>query len=182
MKKVGLLLIAVFLFASAAAAQFRPVDKPDEKKPAAAPAPESLPARYEGGLFGFNDKELGTLKFDDFNERLVFHGKDGKEKFSMPYASMLVIYPQSQTVTSTTGKVVKMLPLPGAVLGGLIKEKRRYLIVHFDDPDVDAKGVINFKLETMELLDSVLETLAQKADLLQRGEAYYRKRKKTTED
>lgn len=178
MKKVVLLLSAVVLFSAAAFAQVRPVDKPVEETGPKPPAPESVAARYEGGLFGYAEKELGTLKFDDVNERLVFYGKDQKEKFSMPYASIIVIYPQSQSVTTTAGSVVKMLPLPGAMLGGLIKEKRRYLIVHFDDPDVDAKGVINFKLENKEILDAMIDALADKADLVQRGDAYYRPRKK----
>lgn len=183
MKKVVLLLSAIILFAVPAFTQVRPVDNEPEKKAAAAPAPESFAAKYEGGLFGYGEKELGMLKFDDINDRLIFFGKDQKEKFSMPYGSMLIIYPQSQSVTSTTGNVVKWVPLPGAaLLGGLIKEKRRYLIVHFDDPDVEAKGVINFKLETKELLDSVLEALADKANMVQRGEAYYKPRPKTTTD
>lgn len=178
MKKVILLLSAVLLFSTAAFSQVRPVETTVEEKAQTAPAPESFTAKYEGGLFGYPEKELGMLKFDDVNERLIFFGQDQKEKFSMPYGSMLIIYPQSQSVTTTTGKVVKMLPLPGAMLGGLIKEKRRYLIVHFDDPDVDAKGVINFKLDNKEVLDSVIEGLADKADLVQRGDAYYRPRKK----
>jgi hypothetical protein len=178
MKRVILLLSAVLLFATAAFAQVRPVEKPVEEKTTKIVVPESVPVRYEGGLFGYSEKEEGTLKFDDINERLVFYGKEGKEKFSMPYGSMLIIYPQSKSVTTTAGSVVKMLPLPGAMLGGLIKEKRRYLIVHFDDPDVDAKGVINFKLETKEVLDAVIDAIVDKADLVQRGDAYYRPRSK----
>lgn len=143
----------------------------------AKPAPESFPAKYEGGMFGFNDKETGTLKFDDANDRMVFLGKEQKESFSIPYASLLVIYPQSQSVTSTTGNVISHIPLPGAGLAGFIKEKRRYLIVQFEDPDIDVKGAVNFKLEDKELLDSVLQTLADKAKLTQRGEAYYRPKK-----
>ena len=66
----------------------------------------------------------------------------------------------------------------GDALGGLMKEKRRYLIVHFDDPDIEAaKGIVNFKLETKELLDSVVVGLAEKAKLTQRGDAYYRPKK-----
>jgi hypothetical protein len=172
MKKVGLLLSALLLFSAAAFAQPRPVDS-KEAKPKAA-APESFAAKYQGGLLGYNDKQMGTLKFYDDNDRLIFLGPDQKERFSMPYESMLIIYPQSQSVTSTTGNVVKWIPLPGAALGGLIKEKRRYLVVHFDDPDVDAKGVVNFKLDNKELLDSVIDTLAQKAKMVQRGDAFYR--------
>ncbi len=89
-----------------------------------------------------------------------------------------MIYTQSKSVTSTTGNVVRHIPLPGAGLAGLLKEKRRYLVLHFDDPDVEAaKGILNFKLENKVLLDSVLQSLAGKAKLTKRGDAYYRPRK-----
>ena len=79
---------------------------------------------------------------------------------------------------STTGQVVRNIPLPGSMLGGLIKEKRRYLVMHFDDPDVEAaRACVNFKLDNKELLDSVMQSLADKANLTQRGEAYYRRRR-----
>ena len=178
MKKILIMLaIGVFACALTASAQPRPIET---KTPASAPvkpAPPSFSAKYEGGMYGYGEKEEGTLKFDDENERLIFLGKDQKEKFAIPYESMLIIYPQSKSVTSTTGNVVRNLPLPGAILGGLIKEKRRYLIVHFQDVDVEAKGIINFKIEDKELLDSVLATLAEKASMVQRGDAYYRPRK-----
>jgi hypothetical protein len=178
MKKI-LTMLAISLFACAVmvSAQPRPVET---KTPAPAPkkpAPPSFTAKYEGGMFGFSEKEEGTLKFDDDNERIVFFGKDQKEKFAIPYDAMLIIYPQSKSVRSTTGNVIRNLPLPGAMLGGLIREKRRYLIVHFQDVDVEAKGVINFKVEDKELLDSVLATLAEKASLTQRGDAYYKPKK-----
>ncbi|MBX7055458.1 MAG: hypothetical protein K1X36_10910 [Pyrinomonadaceae bacterium] len=147
----------------------------------AAPAPESFGAKYEGGLFGFNDKQMGTLKFDDANDRLVFFGKEQKELFGIPYDALLVIYPQSQSVTSTTGNVLKSLPLPGASLAGFIKEKRSYLIIQCEDPDIDVKGVVNFKLESKDLLDSVLRSLADRAKLTQRGDAFYRPRAKSSE-
>lgn len=143
------------------------------------PAPASFSAKYEGGMYGYSQKLPGTLRFDDANSRLVFFGEDQKELFGIPYAALLVIYPQSKSVTSTTGNVVRNIPLPGAVLGGFIKEKRRYLVVQFDDPDVDVKGTVNFKLDNKELLDSVLDTLAGKARLQQRGDAYYRPRSKS---
>jgi hypothetical protein len=165
----------LFLCANAAFGQPRPVDA--SAKPVAASAkaaPVSFEAKYEGGMFGYNSKEVGMLKFDDDNQRLIFFGKDQKEKFSIPYKSVQVIYPQSKSVTSTTGQVVRNIPLPGAFLGGLIKEKRRYLVMHFDDPDVEARGLVNFKLENKDLLDSVIQSLAGKAKLTQRGDAYYR--------
>jgi hypothetical protein len=183
MKKVILLLgIIVSAFSLNAFGQPRPVDKtagttivPPK------PAPASFAAKYEGGMFGYAKKEEGTLKFDDDNERLVFFGKDQKEKFSIPFKAMLIISPQSQSVQSTAGKVVSVVPYAG-LLGGFIKEKRRYLIINYSDPDVEAKGLANFRLDDRELLDSVLFSLAQKAELKQRGDAYYRPKTTTTTD
>lgn len=177
------MLAALFALSISAAVfgQPRPVDS-GKAAAKAKPAPETFSAKYEGGMFGFNDKELGSLRFDDANDRLIFIGKEQKELFSIPYDSVQVIYPQSQSVTSTTGNVIKSLPLPGAGLAGFIKEKRSYLILQIDDRDIDVKGVVNFKLESKDLLDSVLQTLAEKAKLTQRGEAFYRPRPKSTTD
>jgi hypothetical protein len=176
MKKA--VFFALFLTGLAAFvhAQPRPVGK-TTVAPAAAPkpAPPSFEAKYEGGMFGYSRREEGTLRFDDMNSRLVFFGKDGQEKFAVPYASMMVIYPQSRSVRSTTGTVVSAIPLPGAGLAGLIREKRRYLIINFSDPDVErAQGVLSFKLENKALLDSVIHSIAEKAQLTQRGDAFYR--------
>ncbi len=176
MKKISLILCAVFIFSTAAIAQVRPVEKSSEQTAPKPAAPPSFAAKYEGGMFGFSDREVGTLKFDDINERIVFYGKDQKEKFSISYQAMFIISPQSKSVTSTTGTVVSAIPLPGAGLAGLIREKRRYLVINYEDPDVDVKGVVNFKLDNKELLDSVLQTLAGKAELSPRGDAYFRKK------
>ena len=167
----------VYMFAAMAMAQPRPMDKSVPPKPAAAAAsqaPTSVPAKYEGGMYGYSRKLSGTLKFDDENTRLVFFGEDNKELFHIPYDALLVIYPQSKSVTSKTGNVVSHIPLSGAGLAGLIKEKRRYLIAQFQDPDVNVSGVVNFKLENKETLDSVMRTLAAKAGLEPRGDAFYR--------
>ncbi len=179
-EKFILMLAGISLLAVSAAAQVRPIESDKSSEPKKI-APASFAAKYEGGMFGFDEKEEGTLKFDDVNNRIIFFGKDQKEKFSIAYDTMQVIYPQSKSVTSTTGQVVRNIPLPGAALGGFIKEKRRYLVLHFDDPDVDIKGVANFKLETKELLDAVVETLGEKAKLTRRGEAFYRPRAKATQ-
>jgi hypothetical protein len=162
----------------AAFAQVRPVAKEEEEPTGIVqPAPATFQAKYEGGMFGYNAKEMGTLKFDDANSRLVFFGKDTREKFSIPYTSLLLVYPQSKSVTPTSATVVSIIPLPGAGFAGLLKEKRRYLILHIEDPDMEARGVINFKLDNRDLIESVIRTLGDKAGLLQRGDAYYRPRK-----
>lgn len=182
MKKVLFFLaLSLFICASFVSAQPRPVDKTTTQSVPVKPAPPSFAAKYEGGMFGFSKKEVGTLKFDDGNARLIFFGKDQKEMFSIPYKAMLVIFPQSQSVQSTTGKVVSVIPYAG-LLGGFIKEKRRYLIINFDDPDVEAKGLVNFKLDDKDLLDSVLVALSNKAELKPRGDAYYRPKDSSKND
>jgi hypothetical protein len=177
MKRSLFIFAAVIFSFAAVSAQPRPAERPTPTPAARAAAPQSFEAKYEGGAFGYSKKEKGTLRFDDANSRLVFFGEDQKEKFSIPYGAMLIVYPQSRSVTSTTGNVVSHIPLPGAGLAGLITEKRRYLVVQFDDPDVDAKGLVNFKLGNKELLESVLQSLSKKADLTQRGDAFYRPKK-----
>ncbi len=180
--KLGFIAITVLALGIAAYAQPRPADAGSATTVKAKPAPAVFEAKYEGGLFGFSKKEEGTLKFDDENERIVFHGKDGKERFGIPYKALVVVSPQSRSVSSNTGTVVSHIPLPGAgLLGGFIKEKRRYMVVQFNDPDADARGITSFKLDDKELLDSVIQTLGEKAKLTQRGDAYYRPRPKTTE-
>lgn len=141
-----------------------------EKTP---PAPDSVNAKYEGGMFGFSRKQEGSLRFDKANERLAFYNREGKEQFSIPYSSISIAYPNSKAVVSRTGQVIGVVPYFG-ILGSLVKEKRHYLVIHFDDPDVNAKGIVNFKVEDEKLLNSVLTKLAQEAKLKQKGNAYYK--------
>lgn len=185
MKKIVMSLSLAFLaaFADQAAAQPRPVEAPAKTEnaslPKPAPAPEKFEAKYEGGLFGFSEKQTGTLNFDDINERLVFRDKENKEVFALPYKSILVIQPTSKKYTPTAASVGSMIPIPGAGLLGLIKGKNPYLVVQFDDPDSKVGGVTNFKLDNKELLRSVIYTLGEKAELKQRGDAFYRPRSST---
>jgi hypothetical protein len=58
-----------------------------------------------------------------------------------------------------------------------MRKQNRYLVVQFDDPDADARGMINFRLDNKALLNQVIQTLGQKAKLTQRGDAYYRPRR-----
>lgn len=179
MRKVFVGLCLGVLFSVAAFTQVRPVGDDEAATPRAA-APASFQARYEGGMFGYNEREKGNLKFDDANERLVFFGKDGKEKFSVPYSAMLVVSPSSRSVASTTGTIVSAIPVPGAGLAGLLREKRRYLIIQFADQDADVRGTVSFRVENKETLDSVVPAIGEKAKLTPRGDAFYRPRSKTT--
>ncbi len=177
MKHLFVIFLLVAAGAAAASAQPRPVAQ--ESRPKPPPAPESVNAKYEGGMVGFSKKADGTISFDDINERLRFSTADAKPLFEIPYDSLLVIYPQSQAVTSTTGSVVRALPLPGAVLGGFIKEKRRYIVIHYADPDINVEGTLNFRIDDKDLLDSVIQTLADKAEMVARGDAFYRRKRST---
>lgn len=163
----------IFLFLSvSASAQPRPAENSKQVQT----SPQTVEARYEGGMFGYSKKESGYLRMDDENERVIFLNKEKKELFGLPYASLLVLYPNSQSVTSTTGNVVRHIPLPGAGLAGLLKERRRFMVVQFSDPDVAVNGTTSFKIDRKEVLDSLMHTLAGKAGLTQRGDSYYRAR------
>lgn len=175
MKITFLLAFLLGFGALAASAQPRPIEKAEKPPVALKPAPESFVVRYEGGLAGFSRKIDGTVKFDDPNERIAFFDENKKEIFGIPYRSMLIVSPQSQSVQTTAGKVVGAVF--SSIVGGFIKEKRRYLIIQFDDPDVNAKGLVNFRIEDKEILDSVVADLGKKAELKQRGDAYYRPKK-----
>ncbi len=185
MKNILFLSVMVlFGCASFAAAQPRIVEKkPEKTQQTATLAPVSFKAKYEGGMFGFSEKETGTIKFDGSNQRLVFFGKDNKEMFGIPYDAIQIIYPQSKSVQSTGGKVMQQIPLPGAGIAGIfMKDKIRYMIVNFDDPEVNAKGTVNFKFDTQQMLTSAIQTLGSKAEMQQRGDAFYRPKKTPTSE
>src|SRR5687767_1105018 len=105
MGKLFVLLGLLFISVISSVAQPRPAEKPVTSPAPKKIAPESFTAKYEGGFFGMTSKEEGTLKFDQANNRLVFFGKDSKEKFGIPFHSVLMIYPQSKSVQSTGGAV-----------------------------------------------------------------------------
>jgi hypothetical protein len=173
-------LLLILLTAASSQAQ-RPrvnADAPGQPPaaPTPAPAPASVKAKYEGGVTGFMNKQTGTLQFNDEEQRLIFREKTGREYLSLPYKSLAAIWPDKKAQRSTAGTVVSAVPLPyGAnMLGLLMREKLRYLVVQFDDPDTHVQGVASFKLGSKQLLNSVLHTLAGKANLKPRGESFIR--------
>ncbi len=187
MKKIfSLFIIGLFISITNLFAQVRPAEtntveeKPKEtieiKQNTERKMLESIDVKYKGGLDGFSESQHGTLIFDTINERLVFFGEDGKEKFSIPYGSMIVIYPNQQKVQSGTGRAVGAVPIMGAgIIGSFMKKKKNYLVIQFDDPDVKAKGAINFIIDTNELLKQAIYTIGENAEMKPRGDAYIRK-------
>lgn len=143
---------------------------------AAAPAPAAVTAKYEGGVTGYMRKQTGTLAFDDAGERIVFKDKTQHEYFSLPYKSFAAIWGDTRAVTSTAARVVGAVPLYGIGLTSLLmpKNKQRFLVIQFDDPDTKISGTTSFKMENKETVASILSALAQKAAMTPRGEAYIR--------
>ena len=177
------ILILIGVFSVGAEAQ-RPRTIESAKQPSAesttpvASAPQSFKAKYEGGVAGYTKKQDGTLSFDDENNRLLFRNKEGKEVLFIPYDAITSAYGDTQARQPGAAKVASSIPVPYGLNfpAMFIKKKYRYLTLNFDDPDTKVNGLTSFKLDNKELLTAVLHTLADKADLTQRGDGYVRKK------
>ena len=170
-------IIALFLatFAVTAAAQRpRVADDPGQATPPPA-APAKVKAKYEGGVFGFPKKKTGTLAIDSPNNRLVFIDDKGKEMFHIPFASITGTYGDSRSVRPTAATVVSHVPFYG-IPASFIRTKVRFITIQYDDPDSKAAGITSFRLDNKETVESVVYTVATKAGLHKRGEAYVRKK------
>jgi len=149
-----------------------------QSAPTPAPAPQTFKAKYEGGVVGYAKKQDGTLSFDDTTQRLVFRNKQQKEVLFIPYGAVSAAYPDTQSRRPTAATVLGSVPAPYGlnIPAWFVKKKYRYLTLHFDDPDTNVSGLTSFKVENKQILSSVLNTLAGKAGLTQRGEGYIRKK------
>src|SRR5215217_8788936 len=160
-----LALAAVVTFAAAAAPASAQRQKTVQSQPAATaqpntpkppPAPASVKAKYEGGMVGYKKAE-GTINFDDANNRLVFRDKQGREVFGLAYNSVTMAWPDTKSSTSTTGRVLaSTVPYGLGLPGLLLKNKSRYMNVHYQDPDTGTEGATSFKISDKALLASVL--------------------------
>jgi hypothetical protein len=139
------------------------------------PAPETVTAKYEGGVFGYNKKMDGTISFDEANQRLVFRDSKKKEILFVPYNAITGAYGDTHAVQPAAASVASHIPYVG-LPASLIKTKVRYLTVQYSDPDSNAAGVTSFRLENKDILDSVLNTLAGKAGLSKRGDVFVKKK------
>lgn len=183
-KILGAGLLVALMMGTAFAQRPRPASSPTEpantSAPKPAPAPQTFKAKYEGGVFGYSKKQVGTLNFDDRNNRLVFRDPQQKEVLSLPYSALTGAYADTQARRPTGAKVASNLPFPFGLPALLVKKKYRYLTLQFNDKDTSAAGITSFEIEDKELLASVLSTLADKAGLEPRGEGYVRKKDTTT--
>lgn len=180
LKRFRFVAIAVLVILSAYAA---PAQRPrginqetDTSTPTPPPpAPPTVKAKYEGGVFGYNKKMTGTLNFDDTNQRLVFRNDKQKEILFVPYNAITGAYGDTHSVQPAAASVISHVPLYG-IPAAFIKTKVRYLTLQYNDPDSNVAGVTSFRLENQNILASVLNTLAGKASLTQRGEVFIKKK------
>jgi hypothetical protein len=186
MRLIGILLLTVAMAVAVNAQRPRTMDPTatDASKATPAPAPTSMKAKYEGGIFGYNKTMEGTLNFDETNQRLLFRNKQGKEVFFIPYNAINSAFADTQKRRPTAASVAQHIPYFGFPLG-FIKTKVRYLTLQYSDPDTRVSGVTSFRLDNKALVDSVVYAVAIKSGLSPRGEIYVRKNdsaevKKTT--
>ena len=149
----------------------------DASKAAPRTAPQTMKAKYEGGIFGYTKTMEGTLSFDDTNKRLLFKNKDQKEMFFIPYNAVQSAFADTQKRRPAAATVASHIPVPyiGGFPFGFIKTKVRYLTLQYSDPDTNVSGVTSFRLDNKDLVDSAVYTLANKSGLTARGEIYVRK-------
>jgi hypothetical protein len=179
MKALILILLTLGIVSFEAKAQRpRAIDNTPTRATAAkvAPAPQTVKVKYEGGVFGYNRTMEGTLTFDDTNSRLVFKNKVQKELFFIPYNAVTSAFADTQKRRPAAATVASAIPLIYALPAQFIKTKVRYLTMNFYDPDTHVTGITSFRMENKEILASVLQALAEKADMIARGEVYVRQR------
>ena len=176
MKTISALLLLGALLTGAFAQRPRAVEpepaaKSDTPKPK--PAPKTLKAKYEGGVFGYTKTMEGTLTFDDVNSRLLFKDKKPPKEISIPYESITSAFADTQKKQPAAATVAQHIPY--GFPAGFIKTKVRYLTLQFSDPDSKVSGITSFKLQNKEILESALVTLAEKVGLTLRGDIYVKK-------
>lgn len=178
MRTISTLLLLGALLTGAFAQHPRAVE-PDEqaKGPKPAPAPKTVKAKYEGGVFGYTKTMEGTLTFDDENKRLLFKDKKPPKEISIPYEAITSAFADTQKRQPAAATVASAVPVIFTMPARFIKTKVRYLTLQYSDPDSKVTGITSFKLQNKELLASVLATLAEKAEMSQRGDIYVKKKK-----
>ncbi len=153
-------------------------DSSTTRMPAPPAAPQTFKARYEGGIVGYMKKQDGTLTFDDTNSRLLFRNKRNREVLFIPYKAVMAAYPDTQSRRPTAATVIGSIPAPYGlnIPAWFVRKKYRYLTLNFEDPDTNVAGLTSFKVQNKHILESVLYTLANKAELTARGDGYIRKK------
>jgi len=144
-------------------------------RPKPAPAPKSVKAKYEGGIFGYTKKQEGTLNFDDEANRLVFRDKTGKEVLFIPYTAITQEFADTQANRPKSASILGSVPVPYGINPiGLIKTKNQYVTIQFFDEQGHVSGITSFRVDNKDICNSVVGTIADKAGLEPRGELFVR--------
>lgn len=177
MKTISALLLVGVLLTGVFAQRPRAVEPdPAAKSQTTKPAPKTLKAKYEGGVFGYTKTMEGTLTFDDLNNRLLFKDKKPPKEISIPYESITSAFSDTQKRQPAAATVAGAVPSIYSLPARFIKTKVRYLTLQYSDPDSKVSGITSFKLENKEILESALVTLANKAGMTLRGDIYVKKK------
>ena len=176
MKFISALLLLGALLTGAYAQRPRSADPQPPAKASTKPAPKTMKAKYEGGVFGYNKTMEGMLTFDDANNRLFFKDKKTPKEISIPYDAITQAFADTKKVQPSAATVASNVPSIYSLPARFIKTKVRYLTIQFSDPDSNVTGITSFKLEDKELLESVLATLAEKSNMALRGDVYVKKK------
>ncbi|HEY0723527.1 MAG TPA: hypothetical protein VGD41_06035 [Pyrinomonadaceae bacterium] len=178
MKIISALLLLGALLTGAYAQRPRSMDPQPAatQAPAVKPAPKSVKAKYEGGVFGYRKTMEGTLTFDDLNNRLHFKDKTPPKEISIPYAAITSAFADTKKVRPSAATVASAVPVIYSLPARFIKTKVRYLTIQYSDPDSNVSGITSFKIENKEVLESVLAALAEKSNMALRGDVYVKKK------
>ncbi len=176
MRTILTLLLLGAMLTGAFAQRPRTMEPDQTRMSTPAPAPKTVKAKYEGGVFGYTKTMEGTLTFDDDNNRLLFKDKKPPKEISIPYEAITSAFADTQKRQPAAATVASHIPTIYSLPARFIKTKVRYLTLQYSDPDSKVSGITSFKLENKDILESVLYTLAQKAEMMQRGDVYVKKR------
>ena len=175
MRTISALVLLGALLTGAFAQRPRSMDQeaPKASTPVPAPAPKTVKAKYEGGVFGYTKTMEGTLTFDDANNRLLFKDKKPPKEIHIPYDAITSAFADDQKRRPAAATVISQIPY--GFPAGFIKTTVRYLTLQYNDVDSKVSGTTSFKLENKEILASVLKALADKTGMTLRGDVYVRK-------
>jgi hypothetical protein len=176
MKFIALLLLLGTLGACAFAQRPRTIESAPSTKPTTAPAPHSVNAKYEGGVFGYNKKMEGILSFDDENSQLLFKDKKTTKQIHIPYDAITSAFSDTKKVQPKAATIAGAVPTIYSLPAQFIKTKVRYLTVQYNDLDTRVSGITSFRLENREVIESILAALAEKTGMTLRGDIYVKQR------
>ena len=176
MRFIGSLVLLGALVTGVYAQRPRSMETEPQQKPATPPAPSTVKAKYEGGVFGYTKTMDGTLTFDDTNSQLLFKDKKSTKQIHIPYAVVTSAFADTKKRQPSAATVASAVPLLYTLPAHFIKKKVRYLTLQYNDPDSQQAGITSFKIDNKDILNSVLVTLAEKSGMTLRGDIYVKKK------